>query len=238
MSEELIVYRLYATIEDAVKAELCLQHEGIETEVVADSRRLPEAYLGTDYSDQIILRIPAADFPVANKILLESSKVDVKDIDPSHPLMSLNTDELLDVVAKADEWGPENFNIARALLASKGLNIPDEKLEELETQRINALSERKTLNPFVMALGYCSGMGAIAGIVYNYLIHSSLSNSIWFMPGIFGIFIGAIIMQSKSTLPDGTRFPTFNDSTIRNGIAMFVINILSWVICLLAIMFG
>ena len=49
-------------------------------------------------------------------------------------------------------------------------------------------------------------------------------------PGLFGVLIGAVIIVSKTTLPDGRRISTFDNRTIRHGLAILGMNMLAWFI--------
>ena len=237
MSEELIVYRTYATIEDAQYIAELFDKEGIQTQIVTATKILDTAIGGGGYEDKFILRIPGSDFNNANKILREQINVDIQNIDPKDPMLSLSKEELLDVIARPDEWGPENFNIAKQLLTQRGVNIPENVIQNMEEERIEMLSERKPLNPMIFIFGDTIALINIGFVVSRYNFFMALNKGVWFFPGFFGIIIGILIFQSKTTLPNGERIYTYNNTALKHALIMLGLNILAWIINILALIF-
>ena len=229
MSVNLIAYQKFPTAEDAERVAELLRAEGITCEVVKLQAKLAAVYIGTEYTEQYELQIPQESFVRANKILYSDAVVDMGNIDTSHPLYAMTDGELKDIVSKPDEWGPENYSVAMALLKSRGISISTTQLAQLEEERINTLSVRKPISGYVLMLGYaCALMPFLLNGLHYY--NSSKVIPVWYFPGLFGVLIGAVIIVSKTTLPDGRRISTFDNRTIRHGLAILGMNLLAWVI--------
>ncbi len=235
--QELLVFQTYGSYDQAHTIAAALNANSIPTEVVQNVRRLDASIIGQSYEDQFILRIPAPDFPRANEILSELTKFNADDISKDDPLFKLTNDELLDVVAKPDEWGIDNYNVALALLEKRNVTIPDNSLSQMKENRIGTLSERKSLNPFVLAMGYLSCLLHFFLLLLKYQGYTE-TKYYWYFPGIFGLLLGAVILQSKTTLPNGKRFLTFNERVIRHGVLLITLGALAWLINLIAFMFS
>lgn len=220
MERELLVYRTFASKEDAEHILLVLEKAGINGEIANNTAMMDAAIAGNGYDDKYIVRIAGPDFEKATAILEESAKMNFEDIDPAHPLFSLDKDELMDVVAKPDEWGPENYNIAKLILSKKGVNMADNIVGGLQEARLEQLSERKTLTPTIFILGY--SFAAINILTILAFRHPVIELHQWiaFVPAAVGVVLGRLIIQSKTTLPNGQRIYTYNSAVLRNAVIM------------------
>jgi hypothetical protein len=100
-------------------------------------------YCRADYSSES----RAADLDEAHKALEEYYRHQLQDVDPGYYLFSFSDVELLEIVAKPDEWGHFDYVLARALLADRGLEIPDETVEQMKQQRLRQLAKESVMDP-------------------------------------------------------------------------------------------
>lgn len=220
MERELLVYRTFASKDDAEHVLLVLEKAGINGVIANNTTIMDAAIVGKGYDDNYILRIEGIDFERATAILEESAKMNFEDIDPAHPLFSLDKDELMDVVAKPDEWGPENYNIAMLILSQRGVNMTDNIVEDMQDARIEQLSERKTLTPTIFILGYSfAAINILTIIAFEHPV-IELHQWVSFMPAAVGVVLGRLIIQSKTTLPNGQRIYTYNSAVLKNAVIM------------------
>ena len=227
--QELIGYRKFPTAVDAEIVAEQLRVHGITCYVIKLQAKLAAIYIGTEYTEPFELQIPQERFRQANQILFSEAAANMQEVDPHHPLLALNDDELRSVISKPDEWGPENYAVALALLKNRGVSISEAQLGQMQEQRINTLSERKPMPGYVLFIGYaCVFMPFWLNGLHYY--HNAKMLPVWYFPGFFGMIIGAVIISAKTTLPDGRRISTFDNSTVRHGIAILGMNILAWII--------
>jgi len=88
------------------------------------------------------------------------------------------------------------------------------------------------LIPYFLLLGYMASVVHIVFIILRYQDDSKYAG-VWYFPGLFGIFLALVILQSKTTLPDGRRIVTYNSNVIRHGMIMLGLNILAFVVNIL-----
>jgi hypothetical protein len=96
----------------------------------------------------IHLKVRAADLDRAHAALEEYYEHHLQDIDPGYYLFSFTDLELLDIVAKPDEWGHFDYVLARELLAERGLPIPDETIRQMKQQRLRQLAQQTRVKTF------------------------------------------------------------------------------------------
>ncbi len=249
--EELLAYQTFSLKSEATEVAERLRKAGIIAEIVEKAVGLGGVFVGSNYADGYILRISAADFSKANSILYDSNSIAPESISPDHPLNAMSNDELKDIVAKPDEWGADNYNIAMALLKSRDMTISEKELAEMREERIAVLSERKHMNPALLFVGYFTALSPVIANLFgtqdsnwanrihdnNGLYNIPAVYFVWYFPGVAGLLLGFLIIGSKTTLPDGRRILTYDKATIKHGINISVLNILSWLVNILVVLF-
>ena len=249
--EELLAYQTFSLKSEAVEIAEKLRGAGIIAEVVEKATGLGGVFVGSNYADGYILRIASADFPKANSILYNRNEITAEAIDPHHPLNAMSDAELKDIVAKPDEWGADNYKIAVALLKNRNITISEKELTEMQEDRIAALSERKHMNPALLFIGYFTALSPVIANLFgtqdsnwvnrihdnNGLYNIPAVYFVWYFPGAAGLLLGFLIIGSKTTLPDGRRILTYDKATIKHGINISVLNILSWLVNILVVLF-
>jgi hypothetical protein len=96
----------------------------------------------------IHLKVRATDLDRAHEVLEEYYEHRLQDVDPNYYLLSFTDIELLDIVAKPDEWGHFDYVLARQLLAERGLPIPDETIRQMKQQRHRQLAQQSRAESF------------------------------------------------------------------------------------------
>ena len=241
---ELLAYQTFSLKSEASEVAEKLNDAGITSEIAENAAGLGSFFVGTNYADGYILRIAAADFKRANDLLYNSNAIATEDISPDHPLNAMSNDELKDIIAKPDEWGADNYNIAMALLRNRNIAISESTLAEMQEQRIAVLSERKRMDPWLLFIGYFTAISPVIANIYGRHDYRALSEIqgtsglydipasyfVWYFPGIAGLFLGIFIIASKTTLPDGRRIVTYDEGTVKQGMLISALNLLSWAI--------
>jgi hypothetical protein len=125
---------LASAIADKLKA----QH--IECVVEKVRPLLEPGFFRNPVEQTIHLKVRASDLEQAHKAMEELYRRQLQDVDPGYYLFSFTDIELLDILAKPDEWGHFDYVLARALLAERGLEIPDEVIGQMKQQRSRQLA--------------------------------------------------------------------------------------------------
>ena len=109
---------------------------------------LEPSFFRNTVEPNIHLKVRAADLDRAHRVLEEHYEHQLKDVDPNYYLFSFSDIELLDIVAKPDEWGHFDYVLARELLAERGLPIPDETIRQMKQQRLRQLAQQSRVESF------------------------------------------------------------------------------------------
>ncbi len=115
-------------------------------------------------------------------------------------LFDFTTDELVQVIENYDEWSDEDYRLSIKILAERGIDYSEEKLEKIKHQRIIALSQPEKGNSGWLTFGWIM---AVLG-------------------GIFGLIIGWHHKTFMKPLPDGTKVPYYDENTRNTGNKIFI----------------
>ncbi len=96
---------------------------------------LEPGYFLNTVEQNIHLKVRADDLDKAHKALEEYYRHRLHDVEQGYYLLSFTDTELLEILARPDEWGHFDYVLARALLAERGLEIPDETIAQMKQQR-------------------------------------------------------------------------------------------------------
>lgn len=133
---------LASAIADKLKARRIVCHvEKVEP-------LLEPTFFRNTVEPNIHLKVRTTDLERAHQVLEEYYEHQLQDVDPSYYLFAFTDTELLDIVAKPDEWGHFDFVLARELLAERGLPIPDETIQQMKQQRRRQLSQQRRVEGF------------------------------------------------------------------------------------------
>src|SRR6185437_4818243 len=196
-----LTFQQFATEDDANEVAEKLKEHGIDIIIESNPPLLDSNFIGTQYNNYVLLKIDADDFEKAQKILIENTPVDINTVDKHYTLFSFTNNELMDVLKKPDEWGAFNYNLALQILKERGVEISEEKKEELQHEFIDTLSEKKSLSKWLIRLGYFFSLIGIPATIVGGIAGMNLIYNVFMLPGIFGIIIGWQVARSKKTLP-------------------------------------
>jgi len=222
MDPNFITYQKFN--DPALAAELTglLDENHIEYDVEEESFRFAPSLVLSEAPTEYSVKIKSEDFEKVNELLKANEAQNVDGVEKDYYLFTFTDAELMEVVTKADEWSAFDVVLARKLLAEKGKEISDQKIEAIHQQRIEELKQPEPPQTFWVTVGYII---AFTGIVLPLFIC------------VIGLFIGWYLSTFKKTLPDGEQVYAYNEKDRRNGqrifyisIAIFVLNIVALII--------
>ena len=217
--KKLLAFKRFHTAEQAAEIISLLQEHNIPTEYEEEVLLLDKVYLGQNFDQRHLVKIPADHFQQADALLKSLITVSPEDVEPDYYLLSFTTEELKEVIVKKDEWGDFDYALALKLLEKQGISYSAEQLRHFGNNRKETLSQPQDLPVIWLLIGYLSPGLLFAPIPY---------------PAIFsliGIFMGAFVRLTKKTLPDGTRINAFSAKTRNHGTWMIMSGIVLTVIC-------
>lgn len=170
---------------------------GIEYEVEGEHLHLDPAIIGNTSDPLIHLKIPAADFNRAHAVLEAYYEGQLQDVDPDYYLFTFTDQELLDILAKPDEWGHFDYVLARKLLRERGYDITPELTDQLKAQRLAELEKYDD--------AYRGKTPPLLGI---------------------GMMSGYAVSSQKKILPDGREVHAYSPVTRKRGKLFFIIGVI------------
>ena len=212
----LTTYEKFFSSDQAQPVLAVLKAHHIPHEFAAIKQVVDQVIAGGGPAYQYEVRIPANQFEKANRILRESIKVNIGEVDPDYYLFKFEDFELIEILRKPDEWGRLDFVIARKILESRGITYSGDELDALWKNRIETLAKPEH-----------EGRGWVfAGRFFAV------------MGGFFGVLIGLVLLQSTKTLPDGRKVYTYDEETRKQGKTILIVSLIVFVVCLIFGLFG
>jgi len=204
MSEEYLRFKLFpdkATAEDFADV---LKQTGIDYHVEEDTLVFDPSYANNPLSKEYAIMVKQVDFKAASHAYDEYFARQLNDVPEDYYLYAFNNDELLEILAKSDEWGAFDYQLAQALLKQRGIEVSKEKTERLKAERYKEIAQPES-EPVKNIIGY-------------YIV------SVLFFP--IGLIIGWVWGYSKKQLPDGHRVSNYNSVVQKHGRIIFLISII------------
>ncbi|TFF40108.1 hypothetical protein [Mucilaginibacter psychrotolerans] len=167
----------------------------------------PLMALNNELDKEYIIKISPEDFTRANQILAEEQSVDLDAVESDHYLFAFSNDELLDLLAKREEWSAYDYQLAQKILSDRGVELSAEKLSQMEQERISELKQPEPPQTTWIILGYiCAVLG-----------------------GLFGLLIGWHLMGHKRTLPNGETVYAYTNKDREHGRVIFYLAIVGFI---------
>ncbi len=205
--EQLPVFEKYRDPRVAETEARALQKAGIAIQLENDSGQLHELVYPMDVlSAHYLLRMHARDFAAARNALERHYENEIQKIDDDYMLYQFTDKELIDVVLKADEWGPLNKVLALHILEERGIPIHSSVVEGIQKDRHEKIKEPEKFDSVWIIIGYAMAL----------------------FGGLLGIVIGWYLDSSRKTLPDGTRIYQFTPEDRRHGRRIIVVGIVAF----------
>ena len=218
----LLVFQTFPTNDQALRTAALLENRSIPVAVEELKGPLDANFVGQQFSNPFLLKIPGERFDDARAILMETVTVDLDEVDKGYMLLDFNDRELLEVLASPDDWGIYNYKLAEALLQQRGMKIPHQQVAQMAGERIAELKKPLAASWMWIGLGYLSALLGLGIGLDNFMMS--------YLPGLFALGTGWALAFSKKTVPDGSRIPVFGQTARTHGLVIFVLAILLFMI--------
>ena len=204
MKEEFITFERFNCKTAAEDFGQIISKLNIEFIIEDNSTSFDPTFVNNAFDKEFCVKLKRCDFEKVHKILMEKSENEISNIDKDYYLLNFSTEELIDVIAKSDEWSKYDVSLAKKLLKDRGSEITEEQIIELKKQRIIELSKPEASQKTYIIGGYIC---AIFG-------------------GFLGIFIGWHLLTFKKTLPNGRRIYAYSQNDREQGNRIFILGVI------------
>ncbi|UYZ65050.1 hypothetical protein [Hymenobacter weizhouensis] len=199
-------YLAYQTFPDPAVAqplrELLDQHQ-IPHEARWERPDFDVTFAHNPTSRRFLVLVRPDDFEKARALEEEASRQLTAAAPPDHYLRTFTDNELLDVLARPDEWSAFDVALGQELLHQRGHDVSDGVLALLHQQRLRELARPEPRQRVWVSIGYVLAL----------------------LGGVLGILIGWHLSSHHKTLPDGRRVPSFAEEDRRHGRRMLGLGI-------------
>jgi hypothetical protein len=221
MNQEYLRFKLFpdkATAEDFAEV---LKQNGIDYQIDEDALVFDPSYANNPLSTDYAIMIKQSDFKQASHAYDEYFARQLDEVPDDYYLFSFTDDELLEILAKPDEWGSFDYQLAKDLLKKRGVDVTKEKTERLKADRYYQLAQPE---------------GESVKNIVAYYIVSILVVLIFFFP--IGMIIGWVWGYSKKQLPDGYKVYNYNETVRDHGRNIFLISMILFVLTVILRVIG
>ncbi|HSC37948.1 MAG TPA: hypothetical protein VLD19_08765 [Chitinophagaceae bacterium] len=211
MPERFITYRKFSDTGLAIAIAIRLEEGEVAYQLEDNSRLFDPNFANNQLDSDISIKLRPVDFVKADEVLADFYKRSLDSIDSDYYLLAFTDAELMEVVARPDEWGPFDYQLAMKLLKERGQEVKPEEAERLKQQRMKELEVPERAHRNLIITGY---------ICILLLV-------------IVGIAIGSGLVFYKKTLPDGRRIFAFSEKDRGHGYIILTLSIVFFVFSLL-----
>jgi len=229
---ELRTFQEFENIADAEDMAAILKQHDIDGRVEKYNPLLDQNIIGKQYNEYIQLKLAPGDFDKARKVLIDATNIDMDKVDRHYMLFSLSDKELMEVIAKPDEWGVYNYKLAQLILKERNVSMPEEAIAQLKQEHEAELHKPKSVDGIWIFLCYFFPIIIILGCLLKSSRVLNTAYAISFFPGFFSVIVGSRLMRAKKTLPDGRLMWTYNKRLRIHGRIMFYLGLLAFVLAI------
>lgn len=158
-------YRTFIDPEMAEELTRVLDEHGIPYRVERAKPPVDLAFTADQTHERVLVSIPPDLFVTADKAQESMTPDAEKDVEEDHYLNDFSDDELQEVLHKAREWHPADVIIARRLLASRGVDIEEAKIQEKQAEHLEKQRQPIRASFALLAAGFIfSLLGGLIGL--------------------------------------------------------------------------
>lgn len=205
MVEEYKTYKVFNDYGLAKELETTLVVNNIE--YILDNTSIPfdPPFANNPLNQEYRIKIKSEDFVKANSILENEAVLELQQVDKNHYLFDFSNEELIQLIAKRDEWSDFDFLLAKKILVERNVDLKVSELAHMEELRLEELGKPQKVNPGWIFAGF---LFALLG-------------------GVFGIIMGWFISTNTKTLPNGKSTYCYSKDDRKKGVGMFIIGVIS-----------
>jgi hypothetical protein len=210
MTDTFLTFKTFSDTETAEDFAEVLRQNDIPYFIEEDALVFDPSYANNQFNKDYRLKLKQEDFERADKALQDYYHSQMDKVDKDYYLFEFSDEELQEIIAKPDEWGDLDYQLAQKLLADRGKPIKPQETQELKDKRLDELSR--------------PGAVKRSSIIWGYIV------CFFFFPG--GLFMGWNWAYSKKTLPNGQRVYMYDQYGRKHGRNIFAMGIILLVLSL------
>lgn len=214
--DKFITFQKFDNTESAKELASALENNGISVQIEDASPPVDLTFSGNTLQNEIRVRVQQSDFEKANQVLEKEAEQLIDTVPDDYYLYEFTDNELIEIIEKQDEWSKVDFLLSQKILRDRGVEINEEKIEELRQKRIDDIRKPEKGHKGWLIFGFITAL----------------------LGGILGIFIGWFHFTFKKTDPTGQQFYAYDTKTRRRGQQIFWLGLISFFIWIVSWIYG
>ena len=206
--QALLRFKIFPNRETAQDFAEVLKQNNIAYFIEEDMLVFDPSYAHNPMNKDYAILISSQDFTRATKAYEDFFSSLVDQVDPAYYLFSFSDEELKEIIAKPDEWGSFDYQLAQKILKEKGMEVSEEQIQVLKDLRHKELAEPEKETATNIGLYYILTL-----ILFP-----------------IGIIIGWVWAYSKKTLPNGQRVYAYNKAVQGHGKRILTIGTIMFIL--------
>lgn len=194
-NQEFLTYDRFNDLAAAMQLVDLLKENNIEVFIEDNSSAFDPSFANNETNKEYCVKLAQGSFATADLLRDQISDRLIAEVEPDYYLFDFSDEELLDLVAKRDEWSHFDFKLALKILKDRGIEQKPEQLAEMKQERLEELAMPAKHQTLWVTVGYFSA----------------------FFGGFLGLFIGWHLYTFKKTLPNGEIVYAYIDTDRDNG---------------------
>jgi hypothetical protein len=208
MDEQYLTFKLFPDKGAAEDFSQILKQSAIDYYIEEDAVVFDPSYANNPLNKDYAIKIKRPDFRRANDAYDAYFRTQLDQVPPDFYLLEFTNDELLEILAKPDEWGSFDYQLAQDLLKKRGVEVSQQRMDALKVDRYKQLAQPEG--------------EPVSNILWYYIV------AIMFFP--IGIVIGWVWGYSKKMLPDGHKVYAYNKNVRAHGKNIFLIAMILFIV--------
>jgi hypothetical protein len=192
---QFLTYCKFTDKSEATELSELLENNNIEVLLEETSTNFDPVFGNAEFNKEYRIKLKNTDFERADKVQIELSVNQIEAIDKDYYLFAFTDQELIELIAKSDEWGKFDYVLAQKILKDRGKEINNELVGTLKNQRLEELAKPEKRPKAWIVAGY---VFAVLG-------------------GFIALFIGWDLLSYKKTLPNGDRIYGYSAEDRKHG---------------------
>lgn len=213
MSTKSRIFQQFVNADQARVVTELLDKAGIPNQLVAERPMTDEIYTGANFEPGLKLYLFPEDFVKAHAALESHYSSMLADVEEDHYLFGFTNAELVDIIAKPDEWNTFDYLLAKKLLLEKNAGVDEHTIERLKNARREELLRPEGTPWIMLIIGYFFLL--LGALGYVIILMGRFSPTFLLM--ILSSFLGMHLYRSSKTLPDGTTVGVFREDIRKHG---------------------
>ncbi|TYZ06404.1 hypothetical protein FY528_17980 [Hymenobacter lutimineralis] len=192
---ELRTYQAFPTARAAYPLLALLREHQIPFETVYDRPPFDVNFGHAASNPRLEVKLYPADFETVRRLEEAANQPQADTLAPDYYLLAFSTDELFEVLTKADEWSSFDVTLARQLLRERGHDVSADVVRLLRRNRLQVLARPEESQRAWILAGYLMAL----------------------LGGLLAVFIGWHLYSHQKQLHDGSQRPAFTASDRQHG---------------------